>query len=300
MIYSTQRKEKQRTKTIVFLISTIMLLLFIPHPNAEAARPRERLKMNDEHVESKLKNATYGWYFKKNTTHMQPELDTPMKFIENYNGYYADKKHKNPDDAEKVIYLTFDAGYENGNIAKILDVLKAENVPGAFFILDNLILRNTDLIKRMADEGHLVCNHTKSHKDMTKITDKSEFEKEITGLEEIYREHIGLELARYYRPPEGKFNEQNMKYISNMGYKTIFWSFAYVDWDNNKQMDPVIAKKKILDYTHNGAVILLHPTSATNAAIMSELIYEWKAQGYRFGTLDELTSSTETNTEQSQ
>lgn len=275
-------------RVLCMIISALMMFSFVPY--TDAARPRERLKVSDEHVESKLKNASYGWYFKKNTAHTQPGLDTPMKFIEKYNGYYVDTKHNNPDDADKVIYLTFDAGYENGNVEKIMDVLKEENVPGAFFVLDNLIVRNTDLVVRMANEGHLVCNHTKNHKDMTKITDKAEFEKEIKGLEDLYREKTGLELARYYRPPEGKFNEQNMQYISEMGYKTIFWSFAYADWDNNKQLDPRTAKKKVLDHTHNGAVILLHPTSATNAAIMKELICEWKSQGYRFGTLDELTT----------
>lgn len=282
-------------KALSFMISAVMMLSVISCNSSSytyAARPREKLRaQTDEHVESKLKTAPYGWYFKKNSTHTQPDLDPPMKFIENYNGYYADKKHKNPDDTEKVIYLTFDVGYENGNVARILDILKEENVPGAFFILDNLILRNTDLVKRMADEGHLVCNHTMRHKDMTKITDKSEFQKEIKDLEDLYREKMGLEMAKYYRPPEGRFTEQNMQYISEMGYKTIFWSFAYADWDNNKQMDPALAAKKVLNHTHNGAVILLHPTSATNAAILNELIYEWKSQGYRFGTLDELTDA---------
>jgi peptidoglycan-N-acetylmuramic acid deacetylase len=289
-------------KALSFVISAVMMFsVFSSNSYTYAARPREKLRMQtDENVESKLKTAPYGWYFKKNSTHTQPDLDPPMKFIEDYNGYYIDKKHKNPDDTEKVIYLTFDVGYENGNVARILDILKEENVPGAFFILDNLILRNTDLVKRMADEGHLVCNHTMRHKDMTKITDKSEFQKEIKDLEDLYREKMGLEMAKYYRPPEGKFTEQNMQYISEMGYKTIFWSFAYADWDNNKQMDPALAVKKVLDHTHNGAVILLHPTSATNAAILNELIYEWKSQGYRFGTLDELTDAGAGETEKAQ
>lgn len=290
MIYF--KKLKKPVKALSFILSAVMIFSFVSY--IDAAPPRGKLKANEDHVESKLKNAPHGWYFKKNNNHTQPELDAPMKFIEKYNGYYIDKNHKNSDDADKVIYLTFDAGYENGNVAKILDVLKEENVPAAFFILDNVVLRNTDLVMRMVNEGHLVCNHTKSHKDMTKITDKAAFEAEIKGLEDVYREKTGLELAKYYRPPEGKFTEQNMQFISEMGYKTIFWSFAYADWDNDKQMDSALAIKKVLNHTHNGAVILFHPTSATNAAIMNELIYEWKAQGYRFGTLDELTAVTET------
>ncbi len=231
----------------------------------------------------------YGWYCKNNKTHTQPVLDSPLAFIEKYNTYYIDKKHGD-DNPEKVLYLTFDVGYENGNVEKIMDAMKEENVTGAFFVLDNVIKRNTDLVKRMIDEGHLVCNHTKSHKDMTKL-DKEKFNAQLTQLEDIYREYMGTEISKYYRPPEGKFSEQNLKYASELGYKTIFWSFAYADWDNNSCMSPEKAKEKVLAHTHNGAVILLHPTSATNAAIMKDLIKEWKAQGYRFGTLDELTAN---------
>jgi len=247
--------------------------------------------------DSKLKTIPHNWYCKNNKTHTKPELDPALKFIEKHEGYYIDKRAKN-DPAEsddKVLYLTFDAGYENGNVEKILNTLKEENVPGAFFVLDNLILRNTELVKRMTDEGHTVANHTKSHKDMTKITDQSEFSKQLTELEDIYRDKIGLELSKFYRPPEGRFSEQNMKYTNDMGYKTIFWSFAYADWDNDNQLSPSDAMKKVLAHTHNGSVILLHPTSETNAAIMGDLIREWKSQGYRFGTLNELVSQNNQN-----
>ena len=241
-------------------------------------------------VSAHSETTPYNWYCKNNKTHTQPTLPPEMAFIKNYNSYYLDDTHGD-DSADKVLYLTFDAGYENGNVEKILNILREENVPGAFFVLDTLITSNTDLVKRMTAEGHLVCNHTKRHKNMTRITDKAEFAGQITGLEDVYREYTGLEMAKYYRPPEGCFSEQNLKYISEMGYKTIFWSFAYADWDNDKQMSPADAKQKVLAHTHNGAVILLHPTSATNAAILGDLIREWKAQGYRFGTLDELTGN---------
>ena len=140
----------------------------------------------------------------------------------------------------------------------------------------------------MADEGHLVCNHTASHRDMTKITNIEEFASELKKLEDIYYEYTGRELAKYYRPPEGKFSEQNLEFASQLGYKTVFWSFAYADWDNNRQPSLEKAKKLILDNIHNGAILLLHPTSATNANILSDIIDDLLAQGYEFGTIDEL------------
>ena len=229
-----------------------------------------------------------GWYVKRNAEHKQPSLDTALQYITKYNAYYVDTKKADSED--KVLYLTFDAGYENGNVEKIVDTLIKENVPAAFFLLDNIIIKNTELVNKMADNNCLVCNHTLKHKDMTKVTDKTEFASELASLEEVYKKSTGKEMAKYYRPPEGKFNEQSLKYASELGYKTIFWSFAYADWDNSNQPSEEYAKKKILDNTHNGAVILLHPTSETNAKILPELIQEWKNQGYRFGTLDELTA----------
>ena len=236
-----------------------------------------------------INNSSISWYCTRNKDHRQPIFAAELLFVEKYNGYYIDKKHGDGDD-EKVVYLTFDAGYENGNVEKILDVMREENVKGAFFILGNLITKNTELVRRMAEEGHTVCNHTNRHKDMTKVGSPDEFKAELDALESLYREHIGLEMSKYYRPPEGKFSETTMKYASDLGYKTIFWSFAYADWDNSAQPSAAAAKKKIMDNMHNGAVILLHPTSATNAAILGDIIRELKGAGYKFGTLDELTA----------
>ncbi len=228
-----------------------------------------------------------SWYVKRNAEHKQPILDANMRYVEKYDAYYVDKTKADSDD--RVIYLTFDAGYENGNVERIVDVLIKEKVPAAFFVLDNIIVKNTELINKMAENNLIVCNHTLKHKDMTKITSIEEFKNELAALESVYKEKTGREMAKYYRPPEGKFNEENLKYAKELGYKTIFWSFAYADWDNENQPSREYAIKKILDNTHNGAVILLHPTSKTNADIMPELIAEWKKEGYRFGTLDELT-----------
>lgn len=228
-----------------------------------------------------------GWYCKRNKEHKQPTLDPQMAVIEKYDAYYVDKNHGD-DSEDKVLYLTFDAGYENGNVERILDILKASEVPAAFFILDNLILKNTDLVKRMAAEGHTVGNHTMKHRDMTKVTSAEEFRAELNGLETLYEEKIGVKMSKFYRPPEGKFSEENLKMATDLGYTTVFWSFAYADWDNKKQMSEEAAMAKVLENTHNGAIFLFHPTSETNAKILDNLIAEWRSMGYRFGTLDEL------------
>lgn len=226
-----------------------------------------------------------NWYTKNNLTHTPPTLDAQLAVIEKYDGYYLDKQAKEED---KKIYLTFDAGYENGNVEIVLDVLKKHDAKGAFFILDNLIVRNPDLVKRMAEEGHAVCNHTKTHPDMTKIHDKALFEGQLSSLEKAYYELTGMAMEKIYRPPQGRFSEENLRYAKELGYKTLFWSFAYADWDNAKQPDPAYAKKKILDHLHNGEVMLLHPTSATNAAILDEVLTAIKSEGYRIAPLDEL------------
>ncbi len=228
-----------------------------------------------------------GWYFKKNDEHKQPLTDKALSFIEKYPCYYVDKKHGD-DCAEKVIYLTFDAGYENGNIAKILDVLKEKGVQGTFFVLRHLIENETALVQRMLCEGHMVANHTMSHKNMARVTDRTEFEKELHGLEQIFKEKTGHTMPKIYRPPEGRFSEENLRLLKELGYKTVFWSFAYADWDNEKQMSPEAAKQKILAGTHNGEILLLHPTSATNAAILGDLIDAWREMGYRFATPNDL------------
>ena len=189
---------------------------------------------------------------------------------------------------EKVLYLTFDAGYENGCTAKILDTLKEKQVPAAFFLVGNYIQRSPDLVRRMVAEGHTVGNHTMHHYDMSKLSDKAAFSKELTDLETLYKETVGQELPKYYRPPQGIYSEENLKMAQELGYQTVFWSLAYVDWNNDAQPTREAAFAKLLPRTHNGAVVLLHSTSKTNAEILGELIDKWKAMGYRFGTLEEL------------
>lgn len=231
-------------------------------------------------------NDCYSWYCKKGKVGGQPPLPSEFSFIKDYGGYYLDEDAK---DNDKVIYLTFDAGYENGNIERILDIMKEHNAKGAFFVLGNLIKRNTDLVKRMVDEGHLVCNHTASHKDMTNVGTKEEFESELSELNNLMTQYCGTTVAPFYRPPEGKFSKQNLSYANELGYKTIFWSCAYADWDNACQPSPDSAYKKLMSRLHNGEVLLLHPTSSTNAAILDKLLSTLEEQGYRFGSLYELT-----------
>ena len=192
---------------------------------------------------------------------------------------------------EKVLYLTFDAGYENGCTAKILDTLKEKQVPAAFFLVGNYIRQSPDLVRRMVAEGHTVGNHTMHHYDMSRLSDKAAFSKELTDLEALYKETVGQELPKFYRPPQGIYSEENLKMAQELGYKTLFWSLAYVDWNNDAQPTREAAFAKLLPRTHNGAVVLLHSTSKTNAEILEELIDKWKEAGYRFGTLEELFAS---------
>lgn len=189
---------------------------------------------------------------------------------------------------EKVLYLTFDAGYENGCTAKILDTLKKHDVQAAFFLVGNYMQRNADLVRRMVDEGHIVGNHTMHHYDMSKISDVEAFTRELQDLETVYAGIIGEPMAKFYRPPQGIYSEDNLKNAQSLGYKTVFWSLAYVDWKNDDQPTKEAAFAKLLPRTHPGAVVLLHSTSKTNAEILDELLTKWEGEGYRFAPVTEL------------
>lgn len=224
------------------------------------------------------------WYIVKRGNNT-PGFPKDADEVKTLGGLYIDEKSIAGGD--KKLYLTFDAGYENGNIEKILDVMKKENVKGAFFILSNLIDKNPDLVKRMADEGHLVCNHTYNHKDLTKLGD-DEIIDNLHRLELQYKEATGKEMEKFFRFPEGRYDSRVLRLLCENGYSTVFWSMAYDDWDNSRQMSLDKAKQKLLSTTHDGAIILLHPTSATNAEILEDLICEWRLRGYSFGTLKDL------------
>ncbi|MBQ2875856.1 MAG: polysaccharide deacetylase family protein [Clostridia bacterium] len=225
-----------------------------------------------------------SWFIKRNGV-CAPTFPSDADALSELGCYYIDKAASK--NGEKKLYLTFDAGYENGNIERILDVLRDKDVPAAFFVLKNLAIKKPDLLKRMSDEGHLICNHTANHKNLTKATPE-EIRAELSELEEICSSRAGISVSKYFRFPEGKYSEESIRCIQNLGYKTVFWSFAYEDWDNNNQPNREYAINKIMKNTHDGAIILLHPTSKTNADIISELIDLWRDMGYKFYSLDEL------------
>ena len=200
-----------------------------------------------------------------------------------YNAYYAE------DTEEKVLYLTFDCGYENGNTEPILDALKKHKAPATFFVVGNFISTSPDLVKRMHEEGHTVGNHTYHHPDMSQISTKEAFAKELGDVEELYQEITGKTMTKYYRPPQGKYSTDNLQMAKDMGYHTFFWSLAYVDWYQDDQPTHEEAFDKLLGRIHPGAIVLLHSTSSTNAEILDELLGKWEDMGYTFGTLKDLT-----------
>ena len=229
-------------------------------------------------------SADGNWGLSFQTEGEMPIANATADQLKKYNACYA----KMTD--EKVIYLTFDAGFENGNTPAILDALKKHNVPAAFFLVGNYLGTSPDLIKRMVEEGHIVANHTYRHPDMSKISSKEAFEKELTDLEKLYTEVTGQTMPKYYRPPQGKYSESNLQMAKDMGYTTFFWSLAYVDWYQDKQPTKEEAFKKLLGRIHPGAVVLLHSTSSTNAEILDELLTKWEEMGYTFRSIDELAN----------
>ena len=192
------------------------------------------------------------------------------------------------DSSKKVLYLTFDAGYENGCTEKILDTLQKQEVKAAFFLVGNYLEKNADLVRRMVAEGHTVGNHTMHHLDMSKLCNQEDFARELGELEALFTDITGTQLHKFYRPPQGIYSEDNLRMAKDLGYKTVFWSLAYVDWNNDAQPTPEEAFAKLLPRTHPGAVVLLHSTSKTNAEILDGLITKWKEMGYSFGTVEEL------------
>lgn len=190
---------------------------------------------------------------------------------------------------EKVLYITFDAGFENGNTEKILDALKKHGVKATFFLVGNYFETQPDLVRRMVQEGHTVGNHTYSHPDMSKIADQESFRQELEKNEALYQQVTGEEMPKLYRPPQGKFCESNLKMAQALGYHTVFWSLAYVDWYQDKQPSQEEAFSKLIPRIHPGAVVLLHNTSKTNGEILDELLTKWEELGYSFHPLSELT-----------
>lgn len=227
-----------------------------------------------------ISSKSLSWYTRPTSDGSRPPCPAEAPFLEENGAYYLGKD-------EKKVYLTFDLGYENENVFTILDALKKHNATAAFFILSHEV-DSGEALSRIVEEGHLVCNHTAHHPDMSKMPDKESFRLELAALEEKYTEKTGCEMAKYYRPPQGVYSEQNLVWAKELGYKTVFWSLTWADWDNSKQLPPEKAMDKLFSRMHNGAVILLHPISDTNAKMMDDFLTRLENEGYTFASLDEL------------
>jgi peptidoglycan-N-acetylmuramic acid deacetylase len=258
-------------KQLVFALLCIMVIVIgiftVTHRSPEA-------------VAASASNTNWGLSFHENGK--TPTGNASPDFLKQYNAYYVGATNK------KIIYLTFDAGFENGYTSTILDTLKKHNVKATFFLVGNYLKTSPDLVKRMLSDGHIVGNHTFNHPDMSKISDLDSFKKEMTSVEDLFKEITGKDLQKFYRPPQGKYSVSNLKQANELGYKTIFWSLAYVDWYQDKQPTKEQAFEKLLPRIHPGAIVLLHSTSKTNSEILDELLTKWEAAGYQFGTLNEL------------
>lgn len=215
----------------------------------------------------------------------QPTGITTPEELKKYDAYFVGKN------TEKVIYLTFDCGFENGNTAPILDALKKHSVPATFFVVGHYLESAPELVKRMTDEGHCVGNHTYNHPDMSQISNMEAFKREMDDVASLYKQITGKELSMYYRPPQGKYSRENLEMAQKLGYKTFFWSLAYVDWYQDKQPSREEAFSKLTGRIHPGAIVLLHSTSKTNGEILDELLAKWKEMGYTFRPLSDLTDS---------
>lgn len=228
-------------------------------------------------------STSWGLSFQKEGE--RPVGNATINDLGKYHAYYAE------DTNEKKIYLTFDAGYENGNTPRILDALKKHQAPATFFVVGNFISDNPDLIRRMVSEGHTVGNHTMTHPDMSGISSKDDFQKQLDGVEKLYESVTGEQMTKFYRPPQGIYSTSNLAMAKELGYSTFFWSLAYVDWIQDQQPSREEAFQKLLGRIHPGAIVLLHNTSSTNGLILDDLLTKWEEMGYRFCSLKELTGA---------
>ena len=220
------------------------------------------------------------WYYKPTTDHSRPDGASEAHFLEEHDAYYIGKD-------EKCVYLTFDLGFENESVSKIVETLRKESVPATFFVLSHPV-ENGELIDDIVSDGHVVANHTAHHKDMTKAADLDAFRYELESLEESFKKRTGKEIARFYRAPKGVYSEENLAWAKELGYKTVFWSLAWADWEERSGVGGDYALDKILKRLHNGAIILLHPTSKANAEMLPKLIATLKKDGWEFKTVLDL------------
>lgn len=227
---------------------------------------------------------TENWGLGFGESGTQPTGNVSAEELKQYDAYYIG------DSGEKVLYLTFDCGYENGNTENILDALKKHQASATFFVVGHYLESAPELVKRMVEEGHTVGNHTYHHPDMSAISDLASFQKELDDVANLFQEITGQEMVKYYRPPQGKYSVENMKMAQELGYSTFFWSLAYVDWNADAQPTKTEAFDKLIPRVHPGAIVLLHNTSRTNGEILDELLTKWEEMGYTFAPLSQLAN----------
>lgn len=250
--------------------------------NTDIAEPTEKPLPPSETVDyASLSNKSEGWGFKKNKGAEPDIYESTKKLLEKYDAYYMDQQKP------KRLYLTFDEGYENGYTSAILDTLKKCEVRAAFFVTGPYVKKETELMQRMIDEGHIVGNHTVNHPRLPELETAEKMKTELEELNKTVAELYGYDM-RYMRPPEGEYSERVLAAARDSGFKTIFWSFAYRDWDTTQQRGAEYAYEQVTPYLHDGAILLLHAVSSDNAAALEDIINYAKSQGYTFSTLDEL------------
>lgn len=268
--------KKENYKAIAVVAAFLLCVFFLGRAAAYVMKLTSPVSATAEQAEN--------WGLGFGAEGSQPTGNVSAEKLKEYDAYYVG------DNKEKVIYLTFDAGFENGNTAPILDALKKHNVQATFFVVGHYLETAPELVKRMVEEGHTVGNHTYHHPDMSKISDAASFQKEMDDVAALFQKITGQELVKYYRPPQGKYSETNLEMAKKLGYKTFFWSLAYVDWYQDKQPSKEEAFEKLLGRIHPGAIVLLHSTSQTNGEILDELLTKWEEMGYTFKPLSELVS----------
>ena len=232
-----------------------------------------------------LMSAPENWGLGFSEEGKPPVGNASIDELKKYNAYYVQDTRK------KMLYLTFDCGYENGNTPAILKALKKHHAPATFFVVGNFLRDNPDLIRQMISEKHIVGNHTFHHPDMSQISTLESFSEELNSVEKLYKEITGTAITRYYRPPQGKYSVENLQMAKDLGYHTFFWSLAYVDWIADNQPTKEEAFDKLLSRIHPGAIVLLHNTSKTNGKILDELLGKWEDMGYSFAPLNKLTAA---------
>ena len=236
-------------------------------------------------VSALLHEKSENWGLGFGTEGKPPTGNASAEELKKYNAYFIG------DTTQNTIYLTFDCGYENGNTEPILDVLKKHDVKATFFVVGNFLETSPEIVKRMIAEGHTVGNHTYHHLDMSSISSMDAFKKETQDVENLFEQITGTPITKFYRPPQGKYNIENLKMAQELGYHTFFWSLAYVDWYQDKQPTKDEAFGKLLKRIHPGAIVLLHSTSSTNAQILDELLTKWEEMGYTIKPLTELAGA---------